>query len=80
MTDLTVDMLRQPGGMILTRSDGETFFLLPHASGGATLYRGAYTTQPEGPGVVHFAQQLMDKVGHAKRWVLAYPDEPENDE
>jgi hypothetical protein len=80
MTDLTVDMLRQPGGMILTRSDGEVFFLLPHADGGATLYRGAYTIQPDGPGVVHFAQRLMDKVGHAKRWVLAYPDEPEDDE
>jgi hypothetical protein len=66
--------------MILTRSDGGAFFLLPHADGGATLYRGAYTTQSEVVGMVHFAQRLIDKVGHTKRWVLACPAKPEEDE
>ncbi|NOG73751.1 hypothetical protein [Roseicella sp. DB1501] len=79
MPRLTVGAERKAQGYTLRRSDELEFQLIwDQRNGCATLFRGRYGTPRSLAGIVEFDVSVPDKVRAAERWVLAWPDRPED--
>jgi hypothetical protein len=75
MRDLTVTSSTD-GGFSFRRSDGKRFFLVYKDDGSAVLSAGDDRENPPQAGIVSLDLNVSDKLGVARRWVLAYPEHP----
>jgi hypothetical protein len=74
---LTVEVADIPEGYEFRRSDGKMFCLIGNGeSGNATLFRGTYATARPSSEIVGLTYTIADKIGVARTWILAYPDDP----
>jgi hypothetical protein len=76
MSDLTVETASTNGGFYFHRSDGKRFFLVYKDDGSAVLYAGDDRENPPQTGIVSLDLNVSDKLGVARKWVLAYPEHP----
>lgn len=72
MTELTVEVVRAPGGYDFLRSDGLHFFLVTKPSGNAVLHLGRRWSTPPALGLVDFDETVFSKIEAARRWILNY--------
>jgi hypothetical protein len=76
MSDLTVETATTSGGFNFCRSDGKQFFSVYKDDGSAVLYAGDDRENPPQTNIVGLDSNLSDKLGVARKWVLAYPEHP----
>ncbi len=77
MGNLTIQTARTEGGFNFLRSDGTQFFLVYKDDGSAVLHAGADRNNPPQTGIVGLGVSISDKLNEAQRWVLAYPNRPD---
>ena len=77
MPNLAIKTISTPEGYDFVRSDGQHFYLVGTENGHAVLYLGKRRGKPPALGIVDLDVGIPDKLAAARRWVLAYPENPD---